>query len=416
MKKYLMIWPKSKEIVHINYHYSQFGEIIDYLNKKVNGKIYILDQDIDYNTKPLELIANNKIEKVIMMVNYENCVNAFELAKAIKDIKNDIPIFAYGPLTITLPNLFLSSPFNIIHSNGDCEIAIETFIKYYKNNMKDNLKRLKGSKIVSFGRFYNTLKGEYISNEEWGLSKESIVPIKEYDNIKGKNRFVLNISRGCPFACEHCLIQLTEGRIERRRSIKNLKESIDVISKQYSHIKLWAANFTLNKGYVIEFCNIIRESYKNITWECATRIDLLEDEELLKLMSYSGCKQISIGVESLRNKDLIHTKDFNKEKIINAIKNIKNAGMKCKCCIMIGMPGQTREDIIEIFDFLNSNGATIRPTIYTPYHLLNEKNTLAEIVNYNRKTYKAININGVDYMQLLELIKNPTNYLEILNN
>ena len=32
MNNILIIWPKSKETVHINYHYTQFGEIIDYLD------------------------------------------------------------------------------------------------------------------------------------------------------------------------------------------------------------------------------------------------------------------------------------------------------------------------------------------------------------------------------------------------
>lgn len=30
MDKYLIMWPKSQEITHINYHYTQFGEVVDY--------------------------------------------------------------------------------------------------------------------------------------------------------------------------------------------------------------------------------------------------------------------------------------------------------------------------------------------------------------------------------------------------
>ena len=30
--KYLVVWPKSEEVSHLNYHYTQFGECIDYLN------------------------------------------------------------------------------------------------------------------------------------------------------------------------------------------------------------------------------------------------------------------------------------------------------------------------------------------------------------------------------------------------
>ena len=51
----------------------------------------------------------------------------------------------------------------------------------------------------------------------------------------------------------------------------------------------------------------MQENFKDMTWECATRIDLVSDIELLQLMYSAGCRQISIGVESLNNKNLIHT-------------------------------------------------------------------------------------------------------------
>ena len=49
------------------------------------------------------------------------------------------------------------------------------------------------------------------------------------------------------------------------------------ITQCYKHIKIWSANFTLKKQYVYEFCDVMSK-YPDVTWECATRIDLLEDE------------------------------------------------------------------------------------------------------------------------------------------
>lgn len=46
MNNILIIWTKSKETVHINYHYTQFGEIIDYLDRKVDNEIKVIDEDI----------------------------------------------------------------------------------------------------------------------------------------------------------------------------------------------------------------------------------------------------------------------------------------------------------------------------------------------------------------------------------
>ena len=132
-------------------------------------------------------------------------------------------------------------------------------------------------------------------------------------------------------------------------------------------------------------------------------------------MRKAGCKQISIGVESLNNSKLIGTKNFSEMEIAKAIYNIQNAGILSKCCIMLGMQGQTKEDIITTFDFLSARNAIIRPTIYTPYQVIDGNTKINELCKYNRKTYDKSNIPGIEYEQLLQLVKSPSKYRKILN-
>ena len=44
-----MIWPRSENVTHINYHYTQFGEIVDYLNSVTENQVIALDCDIETN-------------------------------------------------------------------------------------------------------------------------------------------------------------------------------------------------------------------------------------------------------------------------------------------------------------------------------------------------------------------------------
>ena len=93
MGNYLIVWPKSEDVVHINYHYTQFGEVVDYLNKHVEGSISAIDcdvQDIDV----YKYIEQHNISKVALEVNYENARNAFVMAERIKE-NYGIPILAY---------------------------------------------------------------------------------------------------------------------------------------------------------------------------------------------------------------------------------------------------------------------------------------------------------------------------------
>ena len=85
MDKYLVVWPKSEEVMHINYHYTQLGECVDYLDKFFPGQIVTLDCDIN-NEDIIKFIKENGIKKVIMQVNYENAQNAFGMCNSIKSV------------------------------------------------------------------------------------------------------------------------------------------------------------------------------------------------------------------------------------------------------------------------------------------------------------------------------------------
>ncbi|MBP3596289.1 MAG: radical SAM protein [Clostridia bacterium] len=415
MDKYLVLWPKSVGVKRINYHYTQFGEIVDYLDKFFPNQILGLDNDIQ-SIDVIEYIKKNNIAKVLIQVNYENAINAFSICEKIKKQCN-IPILGYGSIALRFPDMFLNSGFDVIHAQGDPEVCMRSFIKYYNTgeNISELQKIIDGGFIISNGKKILTNKGKYIHPDNWGVSRKEQIPVKEYDDIKKKERYVLNISRGCPFGCPHCLIQLTEGRKERRRSIENLKEAIEYIKNDYSHIKIWAANFTLDKKYVDSFCDMMISDFPEVTWECATRIDLVKEEDMLIKMHKSGCKQISLGIESLNNSELIGTKDFKKLEIQQAILRIQNSGIQVKGCVMLGMPNQQKDSIINTLRFLKSNRVIIRPTIYTPYQELNENISLENLSQYNRKTLLNTNVSGVSPQQLLQLVENPYNYEQILD-
>lgn len=413
MNKYLMVWPKSEDVMHINYHYTQFGECVDYLEHFFPGQMVAIDCDVQ-EQNIVEYIKKNNISKVIMQVNYENAKNAFEMCNSIKK-EFDIPVLAYGSIPNRLPKVFLNSNFDAIHSDGDSEVCIKSFIRYYEKGNQELQKEIIGANLIEDRKFISTQSGKYILPDSWGMSKEGNVPVEQYDKIKGKNRYVINVSRGCPFGCSHCLIQLTEGRIERRRSIDNLREAIEKIKDKYKHIKIWAANFTLDKEYVKSFCEMMESTYPDVTWECATRIDLVKNQEMLDKMYAAGCRQISLGIESLNNRELINTKDFKIDEVSRAISKIQNSGIQVKGCVMLGMPNQSKESIINTLQFLRDRKVIPRPTIYTPYQNLPDNTEIEDLANYNRKTYENNNVNGVTSKQLLQLVKNPYDFERILN-
>ena len=407
MDKILMVWPASKDVKHINYHYTDFGEIVDYLANIYGDNIVAIDQDIDGETDIVEFIKQNNIKKVGMQVNFENASNAFSLCDSIKQADETTSVMAYGNIAHRFPVAFKNSNFDAVSYSGDYEIALASFFENFPD-----VSAMYGVEAIRNGEMIKSNPGYYKNPDDWGYSKPSQVPVFEYDKAKGKNRYVLNISRGCPYGCPHCLIPMIEGRKERRRSVVNAERALQDISQDYKHIKIWAANFTLDKNYVADFCEMMQK-FPDLTWEVATRIDLLRDENMLKAMANSGCTQISIGIESLNSGRFIKSKPFQTDEVLGTIKRVQAAGIRVKGCIMLGIPGQTKQDIIDTLKFLQENHVTARPTVYTPYQDI-DSCKLKVIGDYNRKTYRNTNVEGVSPEQLIELTKHPFEYDRIL--
>ena len=434
-EKSLLIWPKSKNVTHINYHFSQFGEYIPYLESKTNNKIIYKDGDVyKYNecgysdiSDILELIKKEKIKKVIMKIEYENAGNSKNLIEAIKNEFKDVLIMGYGTIPRIYPLLFRNIPIDVLASSGHDQKCIESFINDFK--LGCDINKLRGLMIKDneTNTFILSPSGEFIESYEWTRTPEKLA--RAYYEANNHSRYVLNVSTGCPFNCEHCLLQMNEGKKERRRTIDSIDRDLYEIEKEYNYIEFFAANLTLDQKYMLELCKMIKENHPSITWGCATRIDevtrkkndhnIIDDADLLKVMNDSGCTLVGLGVEGITgNLESIHTKNFEVEKTKQAIENIQNANIVAKAMIMLRIPNQTRQDLINTFYYLDSRNAYIRPTIYTPYHEIDKYNTsLYDLPNYNRKMIPDSNdspVEGVYNYQFEELLQSPHSYKRIL--
>ena len=128
-----------------------------------------------------------------------------------------------------------------------------------------------------------------------------------------------------------------------------------------------------------------------------------------------GCKQISLGIETINKEELAYIdKKYDVDNLEETIKRVQKYNIKIKACIMLGIPGQSRESIIRTFSFLNMLNVEVRPTIYTPYQKMNKNMTIDEIESYNRKLFHT-EVEGVTQLELLKLVYEPKKFKEILN-
>lgn len=199
----------------------------------------------------------------------------------------------------------------------------------------------------------------------------------------GKVQAVVKVARGCPFHCFFCLATPVSGAKVRTRSPENIVAELKECVEKYNikNFLFWSDIFNFNREWTLELCKKIIESGLKITWSSNTRADTMDDE-MAKMMYKSGCRLVSIGVESGSQKMLDNIgKKITLDDIRNTVKILKKNKIKIYNYFVIGLPWETEETVEETIKFaieLDSNfisfyTATPLPgTKYFAYAMMNK--------------------------------------------
>jgi radical SAM superfamily enzyme YgiQ (UPF0313 family) len=157
-------------------------------------------------------------------------------------------------------------------------------------------------------------------------------------------------SRGCGYACIFCSNYIVMGRKWRGRSAENVVAEIEQIVRDYGvrQIDFLDDNVSFDRKRMERICDLLIEKKLNAEW-CTpngVRADCL-DKALLVKMKKAGCKRILVAPESgvQRIVDEVINKRQDLEKVENAVSAARKAGIEVGCFFILGMPGETREDM-----------------------------------------------------------------------
>lgn len=241
--------------------------------------------------------------------------------------------------------------------------------------------RSHGTKVIFGGAFASFMTGEalqhadaVVAGEAEGLweaclkdfeqgtlkqiyQAEKLVPYKRqkpprWDLVDMKKIFqvALQVSRGCPFNCEFCLVSKIFGKKMRYREIDDVVAEIKAAPVRYFFFV--DDNLTINKKFARELMRAIIPL--KISWGCMCSIDVANDDELLKLMAEAGCFNILIGFESLNPESLDQSgKLHNKAATIYepAIRKIHAHGIHINASFVVGFDNDSLAEFENIFDF-----------------------------------------------------------------
>ncbi len=153
-------------------------------------------------------------------------------------------------------------------------------------------------------------------------------------------------SRGCPYACSYCDRSVFR-RSFRYNSAGYLYEHLRYLRERFGirHINFYDDQFTFNRQRVEEFTSLMIDRPLGMTFNCAVRAEHI-DRELLIRMRGAGCWMMSLGIET-GDEELLaqHRQNADLDHLAQKIRMIKDAGLRTKGLLMMGLPGETEESI-----------------------------------------------------------------------
>lgn len=160
----------------------------------------------------------------------------------------------------------------------------------------------------------------------------------------------LMTARGCPFRCGFCSHAIW-GNLYRARSAENvLAELRELKEAGWDSFHAFDDTLTIQPGRLKQICHGLRPL--GMTWRCFIRSDGVTPE-ILDAMTGAGCVEVGIGLESGSQKVLAAIdKGETVEQQRQAILAAKRAGLRTKCFVILGLPGEDWSTIQETIDFL----------------------------------------------------------------
>lgn len=197
------------------------------------------------------------------------------------------------------------------------------------------------------------------------------LPLPRYDMMNAKRLGMwrpVQATRGCPFPCSFCSIQTFFKRGYRKRPVDQVVRDVRAAKKSGSRfIAFIDDNIGVDWQYAAELWEALIP--EKIIWMSQCSIHIADKPEMLKLAFRSGCRLLSIGVETT-NRDSLMTvgKDFNHpDKYREQIQRMRKFGIDISTEMIIGMDADDHSIFQDTYDFILDNRIAVpRIHILTP--------------------------------------------------
>lgn len=338
------------------------------------------------------------------------------LADSVREISPQTKILIWGEACSYFPHYFEREPFDLYAINGDPELVVADAIEAYEKGSWPS----HGASYRKGDRWHHTEKGHILEPEFWGFPDLDSIDGDVYSywrKQRGQKADDLSfaVSRGCPINCARwCPTPRKEGIVDRRRSVHDTVRYMKTLPKPYSMFQMHSPLFAMDRDWVDDFIRVKAELAPETPFKVVDLMNPYADEELVRRLSEVGLKNVGFGVETLSAKGRHMIPKMEPSLLEKVAKNLSKFNVTSKAYVQMGLPGQTRDDILYTLKVLLDLGLKPRVTGSTPFWKLAkmtvEELDATDLTRWDRKTYFDPRV-GLTYREFLAIINDPVGYL-----
>jgi len=359
-------------------------KLLDALVEGADHRVRVTDQ--------MDLVGMSYDEIIARVREYQpelvglSCVfsNQFasvkELARRIKtEVDPEMILVTGGTHPSFLPEHVLQSSQLDYVVLGEGELTFRALIEAH--NRGRGIEEIDGLAYRDNGAVRINPRIHFIEDlDELPFPARDLLPMEEYFkrclpmsfHWKKKRNTPIMTSRGCPCQCAFCSSSAHWGKRYRFRSPENVLAEMEHLKQSFGieELKFQDDNLTLPRSRAEAIFQGMIDRGLDLLWNTPNGVAVWTlDEDLVRLMKKSGCYEFTLAVESgdQRVLDNIIKKPLRLEKVIEARRIAKKHGIITIAYFIIGLPGETMENIQNTLRFARELKLEYYiPFIYSP--------------------------------------------------
>jgi radical SAM superfamily enzyme YgiQ (UPF0313 family) len=175
----------------------------------------------------------------------------------------------------------------------------------------------------------------------------------------------IQVSRGCPFACNFCKITSLLGHKVRMKSSEQVIQELDTLFK----LKWRASVFIVDDNFIGNIKSVKNQLLPHMkqwmqmhhypfTFNTETSINLADDDELMQLMAETGFNSTFIGIETPEESSLMACNKIQNQNrdLVLSVQKIQQAGIQVSGGFIVGFDSDTENVFQRQIDFIQKSG------------------------------------------------------------